>query len=505
LETQRQNFTIWDKIFRNVLSNLSGTAVALVVGFFLMPFVVHRIGLTEFGIWMLVSSLVGYMGLLDVGLAPTLVKKSAEHLAKDDKEELNQTVSTIFTLYLVSGVLVGTAIFGLSFVLPQVFNIGQEDINIFKTVFWIVGLQTAISFPMSIWQGLLGGLQDFHIINGIAIITNLVKAAVTVFLLLSGFGLISLIWLGFGLALIGWLVNMFWVRHRIPHLRIKVSRFEWARIKDLARFSGAMFIWGIGNKAILSSDRIIVGLFLPVASITIYEVGARISNYSRNLLYAVFPIMPFTSELSARNEKARLKRLYLNGTKYLFAAYTVVVVALLMFGKEFIHLWMGKGFKESVWIMYALLIGSLYQSQNVMAQTMLTGMNKLSVFTKIMTAYPIVNIILSFIFVIQWGLIGVALATMLTFIIMETYFIFYVTKVFEVKLFSLLRECHLSVTVSVAPAIMVSYYLKMILNFNSWIGLSWGVFLFLSLFFVSFWSFGISKEERILLKSRAFM
>lgn len=114
---------IWRKVSRNVLSNLAGTAVALIVGFFLMPFVVHRIGLTAFGIWMLVNSLVGYMGLLDIGLSPTLIKKSAEYLAKDDKEGLNQTVSTIFTFYLLIGVIVGIAIFGLSFVLPQVFNI----------------------------------------------------------------------------------------------------------------------------------------------------------------------------------------------------------------------------------------------------------------------------------------------------------------------------------------------------------------------------------------------
>lgn len=487
-----------------MLSNLSGTLVAVVVGFFLIPFVVHRIGLTAFGIWVLVNSLTGYMGLLDLGLSQTLVKKSAELLAKQGKEELNKTTSTVFTLYFLIGTLVGISILGLGLLLPHIFNVSPEYINIFKIVFWIVGLQTAISFPMSIWQGLLGGLQDFHIINGIAVITNLLKAVATVLLLTFGFGLISLIWLNFGLSIVGWLIGMFWVKRKIPYLHIKATWFEWGKVKDLARFSGVMFIWGIANKVIFSSDRIIIGLFLPVASISIYEVGARISEYSRYVLYSIFPIMPATSELSARNEKERLQNLYINMSKYLLVTYTAVVGTLLLFGKEFIHLWMGKQFEESVWIMYALIIGSLYQSQNVVGHTMLTGMNKLRVFAKVMIIYPIVNIILNVIFVIQWGLIGVALSTMLTFILIETFFTLYITKVFEIKLLSLLRACHFSAAVSVVPAIMTSHCLSIFLNFDSWAKLLLGVSVFLSIYFVSFLILGTSREEKIFLKSKAF-
>lgn len=498
------NTTIWDKISRNALSNFAGTAVALAVGFFLMPFIIHRIGATAYGIWMLSTSLVGYMGLLDVGLALTLIKKSAEHLAREEKDELNKVVSTIFTMYLLIGALLGCAIFSLSFYLPQVFNIAPEDVNTFKTVLWIIGLQAALSFPMSIWSGLIQGLQDFHISNCIAVFNHLIRAIVTVLLLLSGFGLISLIWLGFVIAIVGWLATMSWIRRRIPYLRIKLSRLEWIKVKDLSRFSGVMFIWGIAGRTIHQADRIIIGMFLPIASITIYEVGARINQYSRSvLLYSVLStIMPAASELNAKDEKATLQKLYLKGTKYLLVAYTAVVVALLLFGKEFIQLWMGERFEDSVWIMYALVIGSLYQTQNVTAHVMLQGMGKLRIFTRVMIAYPIVNIILSVIFVIYWGLIGVALATTLTFIILETYFIFYITKIFEIRPLSLLKECHLSAATSLIPAVAVAYGLKSILDVNSWATLFLGISSFLAAYFLSFWILVTSREERIYLKSK---
>src|SRR5712691_5323347 len=198
----------------------------------------------------------------------------------------------------------------------------------------------------------MSGLQDFHIINAIAIGANIAKAILIVALLRSGYGLLSLVWAGFAVAVVGFLVTIVWVKHRLPRLRIRVSLRNFIGMTKVLRFSGAMFIWGIAGKILLESDRIIIGLFMPVASISIYEVGLRMSNYSRNILYPVFTILPAASDLSARNEKTKLQQLYLVGTKYLLLAYMFVAAILLLFGKEFVYLWMGPGFEPSVVIMY---------------------------------------------------------------------------------------------------------------------------------------------------------
>lgn len=500
---QNQGSTIWYKISRNSFSNLVSTVVAFAVSLFLLPFIVHHIGLTKFGIWVLVNSLIGYMGLLDAGLAPTLVKKSAEHLAKGEWAELNETVSIVFTLYLLMGALVGALIYGLSFFVPQLFNVPTEDISTFKKVLWIVGLQTALSFPMSIWNGLMGGLQDFHVSNVISISCQLGRVLVTAVLLMLGFGLISLIWLGVCVATFGWLVSIFWIKRRIPNLHVRLSRLPLTKVKDLVRFSGAMLISGIAGRAIQGTDRVIIGLFLPVASISIYEVGGRISNYTRNILYSVLsPTIPAASDLNARNEKAMLQNLYLKGTKYLLILFSALVAILLLFGREFIALWMGKGFEQSVWVMYILIIGNLYQSQNVVADAMLIGIGRLRAYTIGMTIYPILNITLSVLFILRWGLIGVALATTLTIVIIESYFSVYMARILGIRTLALLEACHLPAIVSVIPAILVICYVRLIVNMQSWIGLSMGVAVFSFLFLLSFMAFGLSRYEKEIIKTK---
>ncbi len=56
------------RIAQNVLSNWFALGVTTVVGFFLSPFVVHHLGNLAYGVWVIIASLVSYMGLMDLGL-----------------------------------------------------------------------------------------------------------------------------------------------------------------------------------------------------------------------------------------------------------------------------------------------------------------------------------------------------------------------------------------------------------------------------------------------------
>src|SRR5687767_11973296 len=89
----------------------------IITGFFMQPFLVHHLGDTVFGVWVLIGSLAGYLGLLDFGLTPATVKYVAEHRARNDQAAINRLVSGGLVVFSVLGafVLVLSGILALYF------------------------------------------------------------------------------------------------------------------------------------------------------------------------------------------------------------------------------------------------------------------------------------------------------------------------------------------------------------------------------------------------------
>jgi O-antigen/teichoic acid export membrane protein len=494
--------TTWAKLLRNASGQYLVTAISVLTGLALVPFIVNRIGLASFGLWALVSGLFGTMGVLDAGLSPTLTKKSAELLAKNEHAKLNETAGAIFTLYLGVGIIAFVILCGLALFARGIFHVSPESAQTFRIVLFIVAAQLALSFPLSTWASITAGLQDYHVSSAITLATILVKSLLTVVLLQMGFGLISLIWLGFITNVVSSLAYIVWVRRRLPTLEVRPSIRNFDQIGELSRFTGSMFIWGIAGRLALESDRIIIGLFLPLSSIGVYEIGLRICNYSRNVLYPVFTFLPAASDLNARNETERLQQLYLIGTKYFELFYAFVACGLFLFGRQFIQLWMGPGFELSAVILFILLAGNIYQSQNAVAHVLLPGIGRLRAFTWIMVAYPVLNLTLSIVLIQKWGLVGVAIATTATYFVAETILTYFISRIFELTVSRIVWSCHVPVMVILAPAILVSLELRGLFR-TSWIGLTGGVGIFAACFAAALFTYGLSGPERNRIRAAA--
>jgi O-antigen/teichoic acid export membrane protein len=52
--------------------------LSIAVGLVMSPFLIHHLGETGYGVWVLVQSTVSYMYLMDLGLRTTVVRFSAQ-------------------------------------------------------------------------------------------------------------------------------------------------------------------------------------------------------------------------------------------------------------------------------------------------------------------------------------------------------------------------------------------------------------------------------------------
>ena len=179
------------QIIHNVLVNWAAYAVTIVIGFFMSPFLVHHLGDSVYGVWMLLGSLTGYLGLLDLGITPSTVKKVAEYRAQDDQNAINRVVTGGVMVFL----LIGAVSFLISIVISFFFNDLFPNPLSRETAAGLVlltGLNLAVTFPASVFLGVLRGFQRYDIDASVSTLALIARSILIVFLLLNGYGIIAL-------------------------------------------------------------------------------------------------------------------------------------------------------------------------------------------------------------------------------------------------------------------------------------------------------------------------
>src|ERR1700686_2781942 len=170
-------------ILKNVGSSWSALGINVIVGIFLSPFIVHRLGDAAFGIWVLIFSIAGYYGLFDLGIRSSIVRYVSKFSATGSKDDIAKLINTSLFSYTCIGIfcLLLTAI-GCLYV-DRLFRIPPEFYSTARWLFLMVGASVALGFPLGVAGGMLEGLQKFYILNWTSIVSTLLRAALIVMVL----------------------------------------------------------------------------------------------------------------------------------------------------------------------------------------------------------------------------------------------------------------------------------------------------------------------------------
>src|ERR1700692_2358903 len=93
------------QILKNVGSSWSALAINVIVGIFLSPFILHRLGDAAFGVWVLIFSITGYYGLFDLGIRSSIIRYVSKYTATDDRKKLTGFITTALFSYTGIGVV----------------------------------------------------------------------------------------------------------------------------------------------------------------------------------------------------------------------------------------------------------------------------------------------------------------------------------------------------------------------------------------------------------------
>jgi O-antigen/teichoic acid export membrane protein len=409
------------RLFKGSIYRTLSSVLKIFIGFFMLPFLVHRLGDNTYGFWILVMSFMSYYTLLRMGFSSAVSRFLSRAVGRKSENDMSAIASTSFYIYLIISVLMVIATLILFFFGTSLFsNVKQYDALLFKILIIILGVNTALAPPMSVFGAVLVSHLKYTV-GEIINITHLLLLNGLIFLFVSlGKGLIYIAFTYFVCNLAKSLFIYFYIKKTHSEVQIKWSFFSRKKLRELFSFSFFAFISQLAETLRYKLDTIVITFFIGLAAVTYYNIAASMVNYFSILVIATIGVFGnYVSQEEGRGDFDSIREKFRFLTKINSYISIFVGCSMIFYGKAFISRWMGIKYLDSYAILLILIIGTVINLSQYVTISVLVGISKNRFIAYSNLAEGVVNLIISLILVQKFGLLGVALGTTIPMVIIK--------------------------------------------------------------------------------------
>lgn len=453
----------------NLVSNYGAKLFVLTIGFILTPVILHRIGAADFGLWALAGSLVGYGSLLDLGIAGGIIKYGAEYEARGDWDALQELVATALLLYAAIGVLALLLTLVATLTFPILFHVSTANTYSARWLVLLMGLTLSIGFPAGVPSAILRGLQRFDLVNLLSSVATLISAVATVAVLWLGGGLVGMVAIGVPLTIIMQIPAVWFVRSAAPRLHLNWHTASWHEARRLFTFSLSLFAIQIGGQLQTKTDLLVIARFLPLTAVTPYAIALRLADIPQILTDQFLKLLlPMSSGLHASNDWDQLRAVYVTSTRLTLSLFLPVALPLMFLADSIITVWVGQAYASSAHLVIVLTLAGLIVTSQWPAGAILQGMAHHRLLAYSTVATGVANLVLSVILVHPFGVMGVALGTLVPTAAECLGFVLpYAARTLGVSMGEIMREIVLPAGLPALPTIAVLLGLRVVSPLDS--------------------------------------
>ncbi|MGH2575695.1 MAG: oligosaccharide flippase family protein, partial [Ignavibacteria bacterium] len=434
--------SLTDKVIKNTFYHFLSQFLGFLSPLILIPIIISKIGPVDFGIYVIVLGFIGSFGLLDMSLSSSFIRFISEHYNLGERESLAQVINTGFLFYFFYSVIVALLAYFFGNNIISLINIPPEKVQLAFTSFYIALIIFSLTNSFSIFNSIIISLQKIYL-GAIAssIITSLYLTAVLLLMFL-GFGLISLLLASLTSTIVSIIVTLFIVKRILPEIQISPKSFSKDRFKEMFKFGIQMQISRLATFTSEKYDEFLLGVFSILNNVTFFNLGNKVASYGKLIpAQLIIQIAPVAAELKAKEETEKLKQLFIDSTKYLNTAAIPIFIYLFTFADILIFAWIGNGYELSAQILRILVVGFLINFMlSVPGNSIIpnTGKPKYQMIEGLI--YLSINVILSYILIKNYNVIGAAIGSTISTLIASLYILRTSNDLFKTKAFQILRQ-----------------------------------------------------------------
>jgi len=347
-------------LVRNAVANLLGALIPAIVALATVPLVVRGLGDAGYGLYALVTAIVGYFAVIDINVTAGSVKYIAGFHARRDDARISETVVFGLAVYALLGLAGGIGLLcGARLLVTEVFAVPAALQGEAVATLRLAALGFFLGQLQSYLQSVPQALMRYDVAGRIEVLFGTGVPLLTVAVLMLGHGLFAVILVRVVAGLLHCLILWRWIRRLLPGLAWR--RPGAALRRALLGFSVWSFLSRCATLSYAYADKLIIGALVGVTGLAYFTVAATLANRVLGLSYRLSGVFfPAASALAARGELERLNRLYLKASRYVVFINASALVLVAVFAYQILYYWMDPRFARAGQLVLALMAWSQF-------------------------------------------------------------------------------------------------------------------------------------------------
>lgn len=419
----------------------------VIAGFLYTPYLVQTLGVSDYGIYALAASLIGYFSL-DFGIGAAQTRLAAKFLAEGKPEKIKDILGITSKIFIGIDVLILLIVSFVYLYADNIFsNLTPSELVRFKNVFIITSLFVLINFPMLPLKGLFQAYDKIFELTLIELVYKITNILVIVGALFCGLGLYGVVVANVGSNIIAQFFRLYYIFKK-ERLSVNIK----AKDKEIVKFITSFSVWAtvamVADKFFFGIIPFLLAAFSNTTEVAFFAIVISIEGYVLSIsrsLSGIFLPRVMKMVVGGQSEEERTNLMIKVGRVQLFIV-GIIITGLVSLGHEFINHWLGEGFDKSYYCLILVMLPCVFHLTQTIAEELLLATNQVKYRALVYVIGSSLSVLSIVLLAPNYGALAAAVGVFLSFTIAHNVLIdiFYHKKV-GVNMLQFFKNCHVKI------------------------------------------------------------
>ena len=471
----------------------------MLVGLLYTPYMLRMMGQSEYGLYSLVASVISYLTVLDLGMGNAIIRYTAKYRAEGKTTEQYEMFGMFLVLYIVIAIIAFGAGLGLYFNVDTLFGATMtvEELDKARIMMLFLIFNLAVTFPMSIFGSIITAYERFVFPKVVNIIRVVLSTAIMICLLEMGYKAIAMVVLQTVFNILTLIINYIYCKHKLK-IKIFFRKFNWSFLKEVAIYSFWIFLNVIMDKIYWNTGQFVLGAFVGTAAVAVFAIAIQLEHIYMQFSTAISTVfLPKVTGMVTKNDNRKeISDLFVKTGRIQYIVMSLILSGFIVFGRDFINLWAGEGYKDVYIITLMFFVTLLIPLIQNLGITILQARNQMKFRSLLYIGIAVVSLGFQIVLSKEYGGIGCAIGVSGALLLGQGLIMnIYYRKKQDLDILMFWKEI---AKMSIVPIILivVSMYLLRNVVLDSWVELGGAIVLFAIVYIPLFFRFSMNSYER---------